>query len=104
MAPALDAAGRPVLAAEALRIGLVTHVVSDGMLLTKAREIAAEIAANPPHATRMTKRLLREGQVTTLPTLLEMSAAMQALAHATADNDEAIRAFLERRQPNFTGE
>lgn len=104
MACELALTGRMIDAAEALRIGLVTHVVADDGLLAKAREIAGEIAAQPPHATRMTKRLLREGQTTTLPAILELSAALQALAHATCDNDEAIAAFNERRPPNFTGE
>ena len=103
MACELALTGRMIDAAEALRIGLVTHVVPAPNLLDRARAIAEEIAANPPHATRMTKRLLREGQTATLSNLLELSAAMQAVAHATADNDEAIRAFIDKRAPNFTG-
>lgn len=91
-------------ARQALEWGLVSHVVPDGELLAKAREIAAKIAANPPHAVRMTKRLLREGQTATLANILEMSAAMQSLAHATRDNDEAIDAFIEKRAPVFRGE
>jgi enoyl-CoA hydratase/carnithine racemase len=96
--------GEMIDAAEALRIGLVSHVVPDADLLPKAQEIAAKIAANPPHAVRMTKRLLREGQMADLKNILEMSAAMQALAHNTSDNDEAINAFIEKRAPIFTGE
>lgn len=96
--------GETIDATEALRIGLVNHVVPGDQLLAKAREIAGKIAANPPHATRMAKRLLREAQTATLPSILELSAAMQALAHATRDNDEAIDAFNTRRQPQFTGE
>ena len=61
-------------------------------------------AADPPHATRMSKRLLREAQTASLPTILEMSAAMQGLGHATADNQKAIDAFVERRPPVFRGE
>ncbi len=91
-------------AAEALAWGLVSRVVPDAELMVAAREVADKIAANPPHAVRMTKRLLREGQVSTLANILEMSAAMQSLAHATRDNDEAMDAFLERREPRFTGE
>ncbi|HEV2569351.1 crotonase/enoyl-CoA hydratase family protein [Sphingomonas sp.] len=89
---------------EALAMGLVSRVVEPDALLTTAREVADKIAANPPHAVRMTKRLLREGQTATLANILEMSAAMQSLAHATRDNDEAIDAFLEKRAPRFTGE
>lgn len=96
--------GETIDAEEALRIGLVTHVVADADLLTKAQGIAAKVASNPPHATRMTKRLLREGQDTTLANILQISAAMQAIAHATADNQEAIDAFVERRKPEFRGE
>lgn len=88
----------------ALEYGLVSHVVPDADLMTKAREVAGKIAANPPHAVRMTKRLLREGQTSGLANILEMSAAMQSLAHATRDNDEAIDAFIEKRSPVFRGE
>ncbi|MNC94830.1 enoyl-CoA hydratase [compost metagenome] len=51
----------------------------------------------------MTKRLLREGRNVQLATLLELSAAMQSLAHATADHKEAVAAFLEKRKPEFKG-
>ncbi len=91
-------------AAEALACGLVSRVVADADLLGAAHAIAGRIAANPPHAVRMTKRLLREGQTATLPAILEMAAAMQALAHATADHEEAVAAFVARRPPAFTGE
>ncbi len=100
----LSLTGEMVDAGEALRIGLVSHVVPDEDLMTRAREVAAKIAANPPHAVRMAKRLLREGQTADLKNILEMSAAMQALAHTTKDNDEAIEAFIEKRVPKFTGE
>jgi enoyl-CoA hydratase/carnithine racemase len=96
--------GEMIDAVEALKMGLVSHVVPDAGLMAKAIEIAAKIAANPPHAVRMTKRLLREGQTTDLKNILELSAAMQSLAHNTRDNDEAITAFIEKRAPNFTGE
>ena len=48
----------------------------------------------------MTKRLLREGQHMRFETLLEMSAAYQALAHKTASR-EAVTAFIEKRKPVF---
>jgi enoyl-CoA hydratase/carnithine racemase len=96
--------GEMVDAAEALKIGLVSHVVFDADLMAKANEVATKIAANPPHAVRMTKRLLREGQTADLKNILELSAAMQSLAHMTGDHEEAINAFLEKRQPEFKGE
>ena len=95
--------GDSVDAAEALACGLVSKVVPDADLLDHARALARRIAANPPHAVRMTKRLLREGQSVKLDTLLELSAAMQALAHATDDHKEAVAAMLGKRAPSFTG-
>lgn len=94
--------GETIDAAEALACGLVSRVVPDGELMAAAGAVAEKIAANPPHAVRMTKRLLRDGQTATLQASLEASAAMQALAHATADHDEAVNAFLGRRPPTFS--
>jgi enoyl-CoA hydratase/carnithine racemase len=95
--------GDAINAAEALACGLVSRVVPDEELLPAAKELAMRIAANPPHVVRMTKRLLREGRHVRLDTLLEMSAAMQSLAHTTADHQEAVSALLEKRPPRFTG-
>jgi enoyl-CoA hydratase/carnithine racemase len=95
--------GDVVDAAEAFRIGLVSKIVPDSELMDAARAMAEKIAAKPPHATRMAKRLLREGQTASLANILEMSAAMQSIAHTTADHDEAIDAFIEKRKPAFKG-
>lgn len=96
--------GETIDAKEALSIGLISKLVPGEDLMAEARKIADKIAANPPHAVRMTKRLLREAQTADLKNILEMSAAMQAAAHATADNQEAIEAFLAKRDPEFKGE
>lgn len=88
---------------EALACGLVSKVVEDDKLMDAAMALARRIAANPPHALRMAKRLLREGERTGLHTLLDMSASMQALAHKTEDHKEAIDAFLDKRAPVFKG-
>jgi enoyl-CoA hydratase/carnithine racemase len=85
----------------ALECGLVSQVVPDDHLMDTAFDLAERIAANPGHALRMTKRLLREGQHVRLETLLEMSAAFQALAHHTTQHEEAVAAFLEKRDPEF---
>jgi enoyl-CoA hydratase/carnithine racemase len=88
-------------AAEALACGLVSTVVPDAELIAAAKALAHRVAVNPPYAVRMAKRLLMEGRHTRLDTLLEMSAAMQALTHATPDHREAVDAFLEKRKPVF---
>ncbi|WP_340316123.1 crotonase/enoyl-CoA hydratase family protein [Rhizorhabdus argentea] len=95
--------GLPIDAAEALACQLVSRVVPADELLAVAMTIAEAIAVNPPHAVRMTKRLLRQGQEASLSAVLEMSAAMQALAHQTADHDEAVAAFRDRRSASFEG-
>lgn len=95
--------GDAITAQDALAHGLVSKVVPDAELLDAARALARRIAANPSHAVRMTKRLLWEGRRTDLASLLEMAAAMQALAHATGDHAEAVAAFLEKRKPDFQG-
>jgi enoyl-CoA hydratase/carnithine racemase len=94
--------GDAIGAQEALSWGLVTKVVPDGVLMDEARSLARRIAANPRHSTRMAKRLLREGQGGTLRGVLELSAAMQALAHTQPDHHEAVAAFLEKRRPIFS--
>jgi enoyl-CoA hydratase/carnithine racemase len=91
-------------AQEALACGLVSKVVPDAELLDAARSLARRIAANPPYAVRMTKRLLWEGRSSALASVLEMAAPMQALAHATGDHSEAVEAFLEKRAAVFKGD
>jgi Enoyl-CoA hydratase/carnithine racemase len=93
--------GDAINAQTALDYGLVSEVLAPDALLPRAREIASSIAANPGHATRMAKRLMREGMDMKLPTLLEMAAAYQALAHHTEDHAEAMDAFLDKRKPEF---
>jgi enoyl-CoA hydratase/carnithine racemase len=93
--------GDSIDAAKALEYGLVSDVVPADALLESAKAVARRVAANPGHALRLAKRLLREGQDMKLAPLLELSAAYQALAHHTADHDEAVNAFLEKRPPSF---
>jgi enoyl-CoA hydratase/carnithine racemase len=100
----LTLTGETIDAAEALRIGLVNQVVPDAELMTAARAFAMRIACNPSFAVRMAKRLIWDAQSMSIGQILEMSAAMQAVAHATKDNAEAVNAFLEKRKPVFKGD
>lgn len=87
----------------ALAMGLINYVVDHEQLLDKAGELAAKIASKPPQALRLTKRLLRAGQHSTLAEIMERSAAYQSLCHFTEDHDEALAAMFEKRKPVFKG-
>lgn len=95
--------GDTIDAAKALDYGLVAEVVPADRLQAHAQALAQRIAANPSHVLRLTKRLLREGQHMRLDSLLELSAAFQALAHHTEDHMEAVNALLAKRPPQYTG-
>ncbi len=94
---------RSIDAATAAEWGLVNRVVAHDDLMDEALAAAAQVAAQPPQALRMAKTLLRQGRDTTFDQTLEMSAAMQALAHLTEDHQEGVAAVLEKRPGNFTG-
>ena len=81
----------------------MSRVVPAAELFSTANELAQRIATNPPHAVRLTKRLMREAMHTRLDTLLEMAAAFQALSHQTDDHKEAVNAYLNKRPPVFKG-
>lgn len=95
--------GQAIDAKQALEWNLVSRVVAPDDLLPTANELALRIAANPPHAVRLAKRLMREALHSRLDTVLELSAGFQALSHQTADHREAVQAFLEKRPPVFSG-
>ncbi|HEY5636188.1 MAG TPA: crotonase/enoyl-CoA hydratase family protein [Burkholderiales bacterium] len=94
----LSFTGDMIDAATALSIGLVSKVVSHDSLMDAARELAGRIAANPAPALRMAKRLLRQAQTSRLDETLQLSAAMQALAHHTSEHDAAVAAFFDKRK------
>ena len=90
--------------ATALNWGLVSKVVPSTSLMDEARALAARICRQPPDVLRMTKKLMREGQNVSFDTIMEMSAAYQALAHLTEDHKEAVNAFFEKRPGVFKGQ
>jgi 2-(1,2-epoxy-1,2-dihydrophenyl)acetyl-CoA isomerase len=95
--------GEAIDAREALACGLVSRVVAPEALLDEALALAARIAANPAGALRLTKRLIREAQHVRLDTLLELSAAFQALAHTTEAHQAAVASMLARIQGKTRG-
>ncbi len=95
--------GDVVDAATAETWGLVSKVVPAESLLDEAVALAERIAQQPPHALRLAKSLLKHGQTTSYDTLMEMSAAAQAISHLTEDHMEGVTALLEKRPATFKG-
>jgi 2-(1,2-epoxy-1,2-dihydrophenyl)acetyl-CoA isomerase len=92
-----------ISAKEAESFGIVNRVVPAGELDAFVDEWATRLAAGPPIALAQTKRLLNHGGTSTLEQALDNEGAAQTVNVATADVAEAIRAFLEKREPHFEG-
>ncbi|MBI4505619.1 MAG: enoyl-CoA hydratase/isomerase family protein [Chloroflexi bacterium] len=87
----------------ALALGLVDHVVPRGEALPAAVALAERMAANPPLAVRHTKRALIQGRDMSARAAMAYEAELLAALWVTEDHREAERAFLEKREPRFTG-
>jgi len=94
---------RRLTAAEAYDWGLVSEVVEADSFAARVAEYAAGLAAAPPRAIAMTKRLYDEAASSTLEQQLEREAQAQAEATQTDDFREGVTAFGEKRAPEFRG-
>jgi len=90
-------------AAEALDIGLITEVVSDDGLVSRATEIASALSAQPTQALSATKRLVWGGIGASVEQRLAEEARTVSELSGTPDALEGLRAVIERRKPRFTG-
>lgn len=95
--------GDVIDAAKATEWGLVSKAVPHETLMDEALKLAERIAQQPPHALRLAKSLLKHGQTVSYDTLMEMSAAAQAISHLTEDHMEGVEAILEKRAAVFKG-
>jgi enoyl-CoA hydratase len=93
--------GRRIPAAEALRLGLVNHVVPREELMKKTMEIMEEIVQNGPVALRQAKRAINLGLEVDLATAFALEAECYNVCLATEDRDEGLRAFNEKRKPVY---
>jgi enoyl-CoA hydratase len=95
--------GDLVDAEEAARIGLVEFLVDEGNHLEKAKEIAGRMARWSPVALRLAKQSIRSAFETPLSAGLELERELFLAAFASEDGREGVRAFVEKRDPDFTG-
>jgi enoyl-CoA hydratase len=95
--------GEPVDAREALRIGLVSAVAPRDKLLAEAEAIAARIAERGPIAVRYAKEAVSRGLEMTLEQALRYETDLTIILQTTEDRAEGVRAFLEKRKPEFKG-
>lgn len=96
--------GDRIDAAEALRLGLVNHVVPATALTEHTMQLAARLAAAPTRAIGLTKRAFNRAMMPMLDAVLDYEAELQEIASKTRDHTEGVAAFRAQRQPQFTGE
>jgi len=95
--------GEPITAAEAERIGLVSRVVTDELLVEDALALAAEIAKRAPLALRLAKESVNAAYEMSLTDGLAHERRLFYLLFASDDQKEGMTAFLEKRDPDFKG-
>jgi enoyl-CoA hydratase len=95
--------GEPMAAAEALSRGLVARVVPDELAVEDALALAAKIATKSPVALRIAKEAVNAAYEMSLTDALAHERRLFYLLFASEDQKEGMAAFIEKRQPEFTG-
>lgn len=90
-------------AEEALKLNLVNEVVKQDDVLPKSLELAEKLAKGPTKAFGLTKRAINNAIFHDLEDLLEYEAGLQEIAGRSDDFEEGVKAFVEKREPAYTG-
>ena len=92
-----------VSAAEALEMGLVSEVVPDEEVETRALEVARKITQMPPLAVKLTKEVVNAGMDASLETGLLLERKAFEILFSSEDQKEGMQAFIEKRRPEYKG-
>ena len=95
--------GDAIDAEDAYRIGLVSRVVDPDKLMDEARMLARSFVDKPPLALRMAKEAVKRGANMDLKSALQFEIQCVSILSSTEDHTEGIKAFLEKRKPQFKG-
>jgi 2-(1,2-epoxy-1,2-dihydrophenyl)acetyl-CoA isomerase len=93
----------PLPAEKAAEWGLIWQAVDDDRLMDEAQALAARLATQATQGLALTKRALDAAETNDLDQQLDVERNLQEEAGRTPDYAEGVRAFLEKRPPNFTG-
>jgi enoyl-CoA hydratase/carnithine racemase len=95
--------GEQIDAAEALRIGLISEIVAPGKLRARAQAIAERLAERGPLALQYAKEAVTRGLDMPLEQAMRFETDLTVILQTTDDRAEGVRAFLEKRKPEFKG-
>jgi 2-(1,2-epoxy-1,2-dihydrophenyl)acetyl-CoA isomerase len=96
--------GEKVSAVEALQMGMITQVCDDDLLLEEAKALGTMLANAPTRGLGLIKRAIQASVCNSLDEQLELECDLQGIAGRSADYNEGVAAFTEKREPNYTGE
>jgi len=100
----LQYTGEMVSAEESLELGIVNKMTPHDQLMNETMDLAHRIASGATYSMALIKKLIHESLHTNLEESLKLAGPAQDIARQTYDHKEGVKAFVEKRKPNFTGQ